>query len=202
MHWPSSINRKRDRLHDIIHAVPEVTSHAETIAALSEIGGRGLNHAWTVDELAERATVALQEKRDLQRGRAMFGAVSCFACHRFGDDGGGVGPNLTGVAGRFGVRDLLEAIIEPSKEISDQYGSLVITFKDGSTMHGRIVEQRDDRVEINTNLFEPNARTFINYNTIETIEPAQISMMPPGLINILKEDEVMDLLAYMLYGGN
>lgn len=190
-----------EQLHAIIHAETKMSSPTAINAAFSEIGDRTYYRAWTVDELAEKAEEALKEPRDLKRGRAMFGAVSCFACHQFDGEGEGVGPDLTGVTGRFGVRDLLEAIIEPSSQISDQYGSLIITQKDGTVIHGRIVEHRDDRIEVNTNLFEPAVRTLVNRNNIESIEPAPVSMMPPNLINILKEDEIMDLLAYLLSGG-
>ena len=65
--------------------------------------------------------------RDFDRGRQLFGEAKCFACHRFDNEGGAHGPDLTGVAGRFSVRDLLESILEPSKAISDQYAAVVIT---------------------------------------------------------------------------
>ena len=60
-------------------------------------------------------------KRDFDKGRNLFGEAKCFVCHRFNNEGGGLGPDLTVVSGRFGPRDLLESIIEPSKVISDQY---------------------------------------------------------------------------------
>ena len=63
--------------------------------------------------------------RDFDRGRALFAAAKCFACHRFNDEGGGLGPDLSGVAGRFSARDLLESIVVPSKTISDQYEAVI-----------------------------------------------------------------------------
>src|SRR5262249_51175033 len=56
---------------------------------------------WTVAELVSAVERGLGERRDLERGRRLFGAVACAACHRFGREGGGVGPDLTAVAGRF-----------------------------------------------------------------------------------------------------
>ena len=48
----------------------------------------------------------LTKKRDYDRGRRLFGEANCFACHRFDNEGGSLGPDLTSVAGRFSVRDL------------------------------------------------------------------------------------------------
>src|SRR5207253_1574182 len=92
---------------------------------------------WKVDELAPVVTNGLA-KRDFDRGRRLFGEANCFACHRFDNEGGAQGPDLTVVSGRFSVRDLLESIIEPSKEISDQYAAVTITTTDGKAVTGRI----------------------------------------------------------------
>ena len=63
----------------------------------------------------------------------MFAAANCYACHHFAGDGGAVGPDLTGLAGRFSPRDILESVLEPSKVISDQYAASVITTTTGKT---------------------------------------------------------------------
>ena len=132
----------------------------------------------------------------------MFGAVGCAACHRFDTEGGAVGPDLTGVSGRFSPRDLLESIIEPSKEISDQYGSIVVTKKDGETVMGRIANQNGENLQISADMFDPGNFTVVNRKVIEKIEPSKVSMMPEGLLNSLKQDEILDLTAYLLSAGN
>src|SRR5262249_39261174 len=75
---------------------------------------------WTLDELVPAVESGLKA-RDYDRGRALFAAAKCFSCHRYDDEGGGLGPDLSGIAGRFNTRDLLESIVLPSKVISDQY---------------------------------------------------------------------------------
>ena len=64
----------------------------------------------------------------------MFAAANCFACHRFAGEGGSFGPDLSGLAGRFSARDLLESVVEPSKVISDQYQAMVMRMADGRTV--------------------------------------------------------------------
>ncbi len=55
---------------------------------------------WTLDELVPALETGLKD-RDYDRGRVLFAAAKCFACHRYNDEGGGLGPDLSGVAGRF-----------------------------------------------------------------------------------------------------
>jgi putative heme-binding domain-containing protein len=140
--------------------------------------------------------------RNFENGRKMFGAAACFACHRFGNEGGAMGPDLTSVGGRFGVRDILESIIEPSKEVSDQYAPVVITLTDGRTVTGRIVNLGGDSYRVNTNMFDPDELESVDAKKVKSIEPSKVSMMPEGLVNMLKQDEILDLLAYLVSGGD
>src|SRR5204862_2921802 len=98
---------------------------------------------WTVEELVPVVEKGLSG-RNFEQGRNLFGETKCFACHRFNNEGGGTGPDLTQVVTRFGARDLLESIIEPSKVISDQYAAIVVTLTDGRTISGRIVNLNGD----------------------------------------------------------
>jgi putative heme-binding domain-containing protein len=157
---------------------------------------------WTLDELVPIAEEGLKRKRDFDRGRSLFAAASCFSCHRFNNEGGAAGPDLTGVSGRFGVRDLLESIILPSKVISDQYEAIVVATTDGRVVTGRIMNLHGDGMVINTNMLDPSAQVSIDRTKIEEVKPSPTSMMPQGLLNTLDRDEVLDLLAYLLSRGD
>ncbi|MCA9172767.1 MAG: c-type cytochrome, partial [Planctomycetales bacterium] len=69
---------------------------------------QGPGHAWTQEELVELVGKGLRG-RDFEHGKEMFAAGRCIVCHRFDGAGGATGPDLTSVAGRFGIRDLAEA---------------------------------------------------------------------------------------------
>src|SRR5262249_29479841 len=72
--------------------------------------------------------------RNFAQGQdAVYGAL-CLMCHRIGDQGGSVGPDLTAVASRYSREVILESILEPSKVISDQYANTDITLKDGTIL--------------------------------------------------------------------
>lgn len=157
---------------------------------------------WTVAEVMDLLKKRGLKGRDYNRGRRMFGAVRCFACHRFAGEGGSTGPDLTGVAGRFSPEDLVTSIIEPSKTISDQYQAVTILLKDGRVVHGRIVNLAGDSLRVNTDMFDPNKLVGVNRRQIEAMSPSSTSMMPKGLINSLNEEEILDLLAFLLSRGD
>jgi len=141
-------------------------------------------------------------KRSFERGRSLFAAAACFSCHRFANEGGTVGPDLTGVAGRFNPRDLLESIILPSKSISDQYQAVTIALADGRVITGRIVNLDGNTMSINTNMLDPNAQERVDRRQVEETKPSPVSMMPEGLLNTLDREDVLDIMAYLLAGGD
>ena len=183
-------------LQPILDARPEIKSPQQLLA------GRQIVKEWTVNELVPIAERGLKGKRNFERGRDLFGAVGCASCHRFDNDGAAVGPDLTTVAGRFSVRDVLESVVEPSKAISDQYGAITIRKKNGEVVTGRVGNLSGDTLMVLENMFAPNDFTNVKRQDIVSIEPSKISMMPEGLLNSLKEDEIQDLLAFLLSRGD
>ena len=157
---------------------------------------------WTMEDLSGDLGVGLEGNRDFANGRHMFGAGTCYVCHRFNGEGGAVGPDLSSAGGKFSPYDLLETIVDPGAEISDQYGSSIFTLNDGTQVTGRIMNMSGDNYQVNTNMMNPSANTKVNANLITSIEPSPVSMMPPGLINTMSRDDILDLLAYLIAGGD
>ena len=156
---------------------------------------------WKLDELVAKLQTGLKG-RNFDKGRKMFAVANCFACHRFDNEGGAVGPDLTGVSGRFSPRDLLESIIHPSKTISDQYSAVNVFTKSGKIVTGRIVNLAGQDFRINTDMYNPDKQAIVKRNDVESIVPSPVSMMPEDLLNTLHEEEIMDLMAYLLSRGN
>jgi len=158
---------------------------------------------YTLDELVPMVEKGLKAGgRDFDAGRKMFAATNCFACHRYDNEGGAAGPDLTAIAGRFSQKDLLESILDPSKEISDQYGAVEIDTLDGKKVVGRIVNLNGDTIMVNTDMLNPNGQVTVNRKNVDRMKPSRISMMPVGLLDTLKEDELLDLMAYLLSRGD
>jgi putative heme-binding domain-containing protein len=187
---------EKKSLAKILEAPPQAKSPQELLAA------RPFVKNWTLDELIPIVERGLTGKRSFEHGRKLYGAVACAACHRFNNEGGLVGPDLSGVAGRFSVRDLLESTVDPSKVISDQYAAITILKKNGEVVTGRVANLSGTGLQIVTDMFAPGTMTGVRREDIEETQPSPVSMMPSGLLNTLNETEIQDLFAYLLSRGD
>lgn len=167
---------------------------------LTSPDGPGRN--WTLNESMAVLSGQLGEGsgRNFERGRNAFFVTACGSCHRFDIYGGDIGPDLSNVSRRFSTRGLMEKIIDPNILVSDQYSSSRVTLRNGEQVTGLALE-RGDILEIYSS--NPDAPpVIVQRNDVQNIEPVGVSQMPPGLINPLNEDELRDMVAYIISGGN
>lgn len=163
----------------------------------------GPGRKWSVEDVLATAKQGLTAgRRDFEQGRRAFAAARCIVCHRFGGDGGATGPDLTQAGGRFQVKDLVEAIVEPSRVVSDQYKASIVQTADGRVHTGRIVAEDADAVTVVTDPEDATRFVRVPRSAIEEIAASPTSLMPSGLLDQLSEQEVLDLLAYTLSRGN
>ncbi|MFM8436414.1 MAG: heme-binding protein [Planctomycetia bacterium] len=162
----------------------------------------GPGRPWTVEEVlalaAKPGSEGLEAGRDFEHGKRSFAAARCVVCHRFGEDGGATGPDLTQAAGRFQFKDVVEAIVHPSKVISDQYKASIVQTADGKVVSGRIVNESPEKITVVTDPEDATKFVEVARSDVEEILPATESLMPKGLLDQLNEREVLDLLAYVL----
>lgn len=156
---------------------------------------------WTT-AMALDAVEGKLRQRDFARGAGLYRAVSCGSCHQFNGRGSNVGPDLSSVGRRYPVADLVRAIIEPSHAVTDQYAVSVVTMTGGAQVSGLLVEATDERVRLAPNFADAATTTDISREEVESIELSKISAMPVGLVNALSDDELRDLIAYLVSGGN
>jgi putative heme-binding domain-containing protein len=160
----------------------------------------GPGRDWTTADI-----VALEPKlkgRNFKAGQQAFAAARCVVCHRVGGEGGATGPDLSQVAGRFGVKDLAEAIVEPSKVVSDQYKASVVMTVTGKTVIGKLLGEENGKLRILTDPEDSTKVLEIPKADVESVKPSAISLMPADLLKPLNENEVLDMLAYMLSRGD
>jgi putative heme-binding domain-containing protein len=162
---------------------------------------QGPGKAWTADAIANLVEGGLTA-RNFKNGKRTFAAAKCIVCHRFDGDGGATGPDLTNTAGRFSHLDLVDAIITPSKIISDQYGASIIETGDGKIITGRIVGENGGKITVQTDPEDATKIVEIAKDNIESNAPSRLSLMPEKLLDTLNEKEMLDLLAYLLSRGN
>lgn len=177
---------------------------AEKKSALENLGevfkGRP-SRKWTLEELSAAAQTGLRN-RNYARGQHMFAASGCYACHRFGDQGGMTGPDLTSAGRRYSAHDLLDQVLNPSKVINEQFSAITVVTEDGKVHTGVVVNLNGDSMTLNTDLTDPNKRVNIDRKEIDELVVSKTSPMPEGLFARMSQDEILDLIAYLISAGD
>lgn len=156
---------------------------------------------WAVADL-ESSLPEVASTRNFERGKAAFNDAQCLACHRLGNEGGSVGPELAGAGSKYSRRDILDSLLEPSKVVSDQYQNTTIVKTDGDDVTGRITDENAERLIVLPNMLATETTVEVRLADIARREPSKVSPMPTGLLNQLTRDEILDLLAYIESAGN
>jgi putative heme-binding domain-containing protein len=146
----------------------------------------------------ERLThLALTRTGDPERGRKVFldaEKSQCLKCHRLGDQGERIGPELTGVGSRFSRIHIVESILEPSRAIAPSFETLVVTLKNGKLVTGVKVEETELTLTLGD---QEGRRHVIARADIEERRASPVSTMPEGLEKRLSEEEFVDLIAFL-----
>ena len=170
------------------------------LAKLPKAKGPGV--AWTVDSGLKVLNEEPLAGRSFANGQKMFSAGLCVACHRFGNEGGGVGPDLTNLAKRSDYKSILESTIHPNMVVSEQFEQHELKMKDGSITMGRVVTEEDGEYGLVQSGLQPLNLTKIKKSKVASKNGSSISMMPGGLINSMNAEELKDLIAYFVSAGD
>jgi putative heme-binding domain-containing protein len=181
---------------------------ARQLAALNDAGLTArLNEVWGAvrppagDKAARltryRALAPPEALRGADRahGREVF-ARSCAACHTLFDDGGKVGPDLTG-SQRANPEYILTKVLDPNAAVGRDYQAVLFTTADGRAVTGIVKEENDRAVAVQT----ATELVRLPKGEIEERQRLGVSLMPEGLLEQLSEAEVRDLLAYLAGPG-
>jgi putative heme-binding domain-containing protein len=194
------VKESRQRLTDDQKAFVDPMLAAKPEAKAQAMAPREFVRAWTVADLQPKLA-GVETDRSFIRGKTLHTNL-CGTCHLFNGKGGALGPDLTSIGNKYDYTAMLTEIIEPSKVISDQHASVILTMKDGSILFGREVGGDDDILNMATNPAQPDEITEVNKANITKREVSPVSLMPPSLLTTLNEEEILDLLMYLASGGN
>jgi putative heme-binding domain-containing protein len=135
-------------------------------------------------------------ERSAAEGALVF-ARTCAACHARGEFAGRGGPDLASVGARLQLGDLLTTVLEPSRDVSDQYRSTRLRLGDGRELEGLVV--RDDGAQLDL-LLGTGASQVVSLDDVAAREFSRVSAMPDGLLDGLSLRGVADLCAWLLAG--
>jgi putative heme-binding domain-containing protein len=159
---------------------------------------RSFVRRWSLEDLAPLLETGLRG-RSPEIGQRLFTEATCAQCHKLGDTGGVVGPDLTEVTQRWrGDRAaILREILEPSHKIDPRYATQNVLTTDGKVYAGIVAAEEKDAIHLVASP-EQAAPLVIARNDIEQMTPSATSIMPTGLLDNFSQDEIFEILALLL----
>jgi putative membrane-bound dehydrogenase-like protein len=130
---------------------------------------------------------------DVAKGKAHFTQL-CAACHKLFDEGGAIGPELTGYE-RGNPDFWLVAILEPSAEIREGFGAYAVSLKDGRSLMGLLKRQDANGIELRDLAGQVHSAKTTE---IASLKALPVSLMPEGLVSGLDDPALRDLFAYLM----
>jgi putative heme-binding domain-containing protein len=154
---------------------------------------------WTLEDLAPLLVKMDAKSRNRDSAKDALVRAQCVFCHKVSNDAtlpaGVFGPDLVQVSARFNRRDLLDHILNPSKFIDEKFRYVTVKTSDGKTITGSLESEDDERVVLRPNPLAPE-KAEIAKAMIKERSVSEISPMPAGLLNSLKAEQILDLLAW------
>ena len=139
----------------------------------------------------------LRRVGDPARGRQLFTSarsVQCKSCHRVGNIGQAVGPDLAQIGKKYDRARLLESILEPSKTIDPKFVTYLVETKEGQIHTGLLVEKNEKETVLKD---AQGKQIRISAGNVEFTAPQQKSLMPELLLRDMTAEQVADLLSFL-----
>ncbi|HUS36040.1 MAG TPA: PVC-type heme-binding CxxCH protein [Verrucomicrobiae bacterium] len=144
------------------------------------------------DEVVRRFRPALDLRGDHERGRTLF-RQRCQSCHRLGNEGFPVGPDLAG-ARNGGKEKLLTNILDPNREVPPNYFGYVVETKTGESHSGLIINETATSITVRQPF---GIETAVARTQISKLQASKLSLMPEGLEEGLTAQSIADLIDFL-----
>lgn len=140
---------------------------------------------------------ALTNAGNAERGRTLFfdaKGVGCAKCHAVGEQGAKVGPNLTGIGGKYPREELIRSILEPSARVAESFQLTSVLTAEGKVVQGLVKTDTPELLE----LIDAEGKTIgVATDNIEERRQSSLSLMPNGLKDGLTLEDFADIVAYL-----
>lgn len=133
---------------------------------------------------------------DPERGEALYrrNDLQCIKCHAIGGAGGIIGPDMTSIGGSAQIDYLIKSLLEPSDKIKEGYHTTTVVRSDGTIAVGIQIRKTDEETVLRDN---NGVEITIPADEIEESVVSPVSLMPAGLVEKLRRDELVDLVAFL-----
>jgi len=133
---------------------------------------------------------------DPGRGETLFWSETnrCGTCHRVGDRGAAVGPDLTAISSLRPREAILESLLEPSRRVEPAYAAFAVATTDGAALNGLMIHRDEKGLTLRD---AQGKDVVLKADDVEEVRPSRVSLMPDGQLAELTAQEAADLLAYL-----
>jgi putative heme-binding domain-containing protein len=178
------------RLEPALRAYPAAVQSAAA-PLLKKLGANSSERADRMRELSKELTGG-----NPQKGHEVFFGqqAACSACHRIGNQGSSIGPDLSRIGEIRATRDLIESVVFPSSSFARGFEPVVVITRDGKSISGTMSRETAQAIYIRS---ADRTETRIARSDIDTLTPDTLSIMPQGLDKQLTIDQLRDLIAFL-----
>jgi putative heme-binding domain-containing protein len=162
----------------------------------------GRNTEWKIEDLAGDLN-GLKSGRSYEVGKSLFAAASCVGCHKLGGEGKEFGPDLTKLdEKKRNAQYILKSLLMPSADIEDKYRARIFQMDSDAIITGMVVQETDKSIKVMVDPLAKGEPTVLEKDEIVGQKVSAVSTMPQGLLNKLTKEEILDLMAYVMAGGD
>ncbi len=142
------------------------------------------------------AAYARTRPGDAVQGKEVFQRVAtgCARCHRVGGEGGRLGPDLSGIGAKYRREQLVEDVLQPSRQIARGYEQTIVLTKEGETLSGLLQAEEAGAVTL---VDSGGVSRSVDKSRIVERRLSDVSLMPEGLQDAVSLDAFADLMAYL-----
>ncbi len=145
-----------------------------------------------IEEFRHRLTGEVLAKANLPAGRMLW-QKTCVKCHTLFGEGAKIGPDLTG-SQRHNLDYLLENIVDPSSSLLPQFRMTTIVMNDGRVINGVVVSKTEQTWDVQT----PTEKVTLRAAEVDETSQTSQSLMPEGLLDLLSQEDVINLMGYVM----
>jgi putative heme-binding domain-containing protein len=120
--------------------------------------------------------------------------MTCQNCHRIGDKGTNLGPDLSAIGKTRSREDLLDSILDPSRRIEPQYVSYIVETKSGRHVTGLLVKRDANEVVLRD---AQNQEVRLRADELAQMTASRVSLMPDGALRDLTAQQAADLVEFL-----
>jgi putative heme-binding domain-containing protein len=172
----------------LLHDIPELTARTEKLWGRV----RPANSRQAQGRAQAVTTIVARGKGEADRGKPIATAL-CLTCHKLFGEGQTIGPDLSAVD-RKNLDVLIRNVVDPAGVIREGYQQYVVATTDGRILSGILAENSGGKVTV---LDAKGIRTPLGREEVESLKPADSSLMPEGILESLSDQDVCDLFAYL-----